>query len=91
MLKIVPSNRFKKDLKKAIKRNLDISLLDEVVTKLANNKKLEKKYKDHDLKGEYVGFRECHIEPDWLLLYKKEKDELELFLFRTGSHGDIFK
>lgn len=91
MLKIVPSNRFKKDLKKAIKRNLDISLLDEVITKLANHKKLEKKYKDHDLKGEYVGFRECHIEPDWLLLYKIEKEELELFLFRTGTHGDIFK
>lgn len=91
MLKIVPSNRFKKDLKKAIKRNLDISLLDEVVNKLANKQKLEKKYKDHDLKGEYIGFRECHIEPDWLLLYKIEKEELELFLFRTGSHGDIFK
>ena len=91
MLKIVPSNRFKKDLKKAIKRNLDISLLDEVVNKLANNKKLEKKYKDHGLKGDYIGYRECHIEPDWLLLYRIEKEELELFLFRTGSHGDIFK
>ena len=78
MLKIVASNRFKKDLKKAIKRNLDISLLDEVVNKLANNKKLEKKYKDHGLKGDYIGYRECHIQPDWLLLWKQNDSILEL-------------
>ena len=91
MLKIVASNQFKKDLKRAIKRNLNIELLDDVVSDLSNNKKLDSKYKDHELKGEYSGFRECHIESDWLLIYRKEMDELELFLLRTGTHSDLFE
>ena len=91
MLKIVASNQFKKDLKRAIKRNLNIGLLDDVVSDLSNNKKLDSKYKDHELKGEYSCFRECHIEPDWLLIYRKEMDELELFLLRTGTHSDLFE
>ena len=91
MLKIVASNQFKKDLKRAIKRNLNIGLLDDVVSDLSNNKKLDSKYKDHELKGEYSGFRECHIEPDWLLIYRKEMDELELFLLMTGTHSDLFE
>ena len=69
MLKIVSSNQFKKDLKLAIKRKLNIKLLDNIVSNLANNKKLDEKYKDHQLKGEYANFRECHIEADWLLIY----------------------
>ena len=91
MLKIVSSNQFKKDLKLAIKRKLNIKLLDNIVSNLANNKKLDEKYKDHQLKGEYATFRECHIEADWLLIYRKNDKNLELFLLRTGTHSDLFE
>ena len=70
MLEIVPSNQFRKDLKLARKRGLKIERLKEVVNILAEQKKLEDKYRDHGLSGEYKGFRECHIEPDWLLVYR---------------------
>ncbi|MBR1391192.1 MAG: type II toxin-antitoxin system YafQ family toxin [Lachnospiraceae bacterium] len=90
MLKIVSSNQFKKDLKLARKRGLNIELLKVVVNTLASQKKLDKKYRDHNLTGEYKGFRECHIEPDWLLVYRVDDDALELFLFRSGSHSDLF-
>lgn len=90
MLKIVPSNQFKKDLKLAIKRKANIKELENVVDTLAKGLKLDKKYRDLELKGSYKSFRECHINPDWLLIYKIEKNELELFLFRTGSHADLF-
>lgn len=89
-LNIVVSNQFKKDLKLASKRGFDIDKLKEVVDKLAEQSVLDKKYKDHNLLGEYKGFRECHIEPDWLLIYRIDKSEVELFLFRTGSHSDLF-
>ena len=91
MYKIVSSNQFKRDLKLAKKRGFDIELLSSVVNTLANGKTLDDKYRDHSLAGEYRGFRECHIEPDWLLIYRIESDELELFLFRTGTHSDLFK
>ncbi len=91
MLKIVPSNQFKKDLKIAKKRGFKIERLQQVINYLAAGKKLDAKYRDHNLLGEYVGFRECHIEPDWLLVYRIEEEELELFLFRTGTHADLFK
>ena len=65
-------------------------MLEEVVNKLANNEKLDEKYYDHPLVGEYNGFRECHIKPDWLLIYYIDNDELELLLFRTGTHSDLF-
>ena len=90
MIEIVPSNQFRKDLKLARKRGLKIERLKEVVNILAEQKKLEDKYRDHGLSGEYKGFRECHIEPDWLLVYRIDEDVLELFLFRTGSHSDLF-
>ena len=90
MLKIVPSNRFKKDLKTAKRRGLDLGLLRCVINELAEEKTLDAKFRDHELTGDYVGFRECHIQPDWLLVYRIEKDELELFLFRTGTHSDLF-
>ena len=90
MLKIVPSNRFKKDLKLAGKRGLDISKLKAVVDALAEGNTLEEKYRDHELLGNYKGFRECHIEPDWLLVYRIDGELLELFLFRTGTHSDLF-
>ncbi|MGP1434794.1 MAG: type II toxin-antitoxin system YafQ family toxin [Catonella sp.] len=89
-LNIVVSNQFKKDLKLASKRGFDIDKLKEVVDKLAEQSTLDKKYKDHNLLGEYKGFRECHIEPDWLLIYRIDKSEVKLFLFRAGSHSDLF-
>lgn len=91
MLKIISSNRFKKDLKIAIKRNLNLEELNYVVTKLANQEQLEEKYHDHFLSGNYEDFRECHIRPDWLLIYSIDDEELELFLLRTGTHSDLFK
>ena len=90
MLDIVASNQFKKDLKLAAKRGLKLDHLNEVVTALARQEKLDDKYRDHNLTGDYRGFRECHIEPDWLLVYRVNDQALELFLFRTGSHSDLF-
>ena len=90
MLKIVSSNQFKKDLKLAKKRGLDLNRLSLVINTIAAQEPLHEKYRDHNLSGRYQGFRECHIEPDWLLIYRVEEDELELFLFRTGSHSDLF-
>lgn len=90
MLAIVQSNRFLKDLKLAKKRNLDLTALDEVITKLANQEVLEEKYHDHALSGNLSVFRECHVKPDWLLIYTIDDEELELFLFRTGTHSDLF-
>lgn len=90
MLKIIPSNQFKKDLKLAKKRGCKIEHLRNVVNTLACEKTLDKKYRDHGLTGNYNGFRECHIEPDWLLIYRITEDALELFLFRTGTHSDLF-
>ena len=90
MLSIVASNQFKKDLKLAAKRGLKIEKLRDVVNTLARQESLDEKYRDHGLTGDYRGFRECHIEPDWLLVYRTNEKELELFLFRTGSHADLF-
>ena len=90
MLEVVPSNQFRKDLKLAKKRGLRISRLKEVVDTLASGQKLDERYRDHNLTGDFCGFRECHIEPDWLLVYRIGEEELELFLFRTGSHSDLF-
>lgn len=83
------TSRFKKGLKIAKKRGLDIALLESVVNKLQKDIPLEAKYKDHDLKGNWKGFRECHIQPDWLLIYLKENDVLTLTLVATGSHSDL--
>ena len=91
MLKIVTSNKFLKDLKVAKSRGMDLSLLQIVVEKLAKQEKLEPKYHDHALSGVYSDFRECHVKPDWLLIYSIVDDELELFLFRNGTHSDLFK
>ena len=89
-LDIVPSNRFKKDLKLAKRRGYNLILLEQVVDKLANLEPLPPNNRDHELTGDYAGFRECHIQPDWLLVYRVENNELELFLFRTGTHSDLF-
>lgn len=90
MLNIVPSNQFRKDLKLAKKRGLKLERLTTVINTLAAQKPLDDKYRDHNLTGNYRGFRECHIEPDWLLIYRIDNDELALFLFRTGTHADLF-
>ena len=90
MYRIVPTGKFKKDLKTIIKRGYNINLLDEVVTKLSNGEKLPEKNKDHSLVGNYVGKRECHITPDWLLIYEIDGNDLILYLTRTGTHSDLF-
>ncbi|MBO5278487.1 MAG: type II toxin-antitoxin system YafQ family toxin [Lachnospiraceae bacterium] len=90
MLEIIPSNQFKKDLKLAKKRGLKIEHLRDVVNTLALQQKLDDSYRDHCLTGQYRDFHECHIEPDWLLVYRIDGDALELFLFRTGTHSDLF-
>lgn len=87
---VVWTARFKKDYKLALKRHLNIRLLDDVVRALAKDEILPEKYKDHALIGDYAGYRECHIQPDWLLVYRLEDDFLVLILFRTGSHSDLF-
>lgn len=85
------SGRFKKSYKLAKKRGLDVSLLQEVISNLANGIPLEKKYEDHPLSGKYNGYRECHIQPDWLLIYLIENDVLTLTLVDTGTHADLFR
>ena len=84
------SPRFDREVKRAEKRGLDTSELDEIVHLLRLDVPLERKHHDHPLHGNYEGFRECHINPDWLLVYRKEEDELVLFLHRTGTHSDLF-
>ena len=84
------TTQFKKDIKLAKKQGKDTDKIFEVVEKLANDEVLDAKYKDHCLTGDYKDCRECHIEPDWLLIYKKYESELILMLVRTGSHSDLF-
>lgn len=90
MLEIVVSNQFQRDLKNAKKRGLKIEKLNEVVKTLAEQKPLAQKHRDHNLIGEYRLFRECHIESDWLLVYRADTEKLELFLMRTGTHADLY-
>lgn len=80
---------FKKDFKRIQKRGYDIRLLEAVIEKLSMGMALEEKYHDHSLSGDWVGHRECHIAPDWLLIYKIDAGELILFLTRTGTHADL--
>lgn len=91
MLKIKLSTQIKKDLKLAKKRHCNFQTFEYVVNTLAQEKLLETKYRDHSLSGKYSGYRECHVENDWLLIYKIYKDELILYLYRSGSHSDLFK
>ncbi len=80
---------FKRDLKRAIKRGCDVNLLGEIVETLLCGESLPEKYKDHALVGNWKGHRECHIEPDWLLVYRITESTLVLSLVRTGSHSDL--
>ncbi len=89
-LSVVTTTAFKKDYKLAIKRGLKISLLEDIVASLAMGEPLPEKNKDHALTGNWTGHRECHILPDWLLIYRIEDDVLVLTLARTGTHSDLF-
>lgn len=84
------TTQFKKDYKAAVKRSYGIELLDEIISKLANGEALAEKHRDHNLTGNWSGFRECCILPDWLLIYRVENDVLVLTLTRTGTHSDLF-
>ncbi|MBR6577423.1 MAG: type II toxin-antitoxin system YafQ family toxin [Clostridia bacterium] len=83
--------QFKKDLKLAKKQGKDVEKLFEVVEKLACGEKLDPKYKDHELTGNFRGCRECHIDPNWLLIYEVIGDVLVLMLYRLGSHSELFR
>ncbi|EAH7598100.1 type II toxin-antitoxin system YafQ family toxin [Campylobacter upsaliensis] len=85
---VVFSKKFKKDFKKLSKDDKEICR--KIVDKLADDEPLEPKYKDHALKGNYIGFRECHIKPDLLLIYRKNNDILELYLANLGNHNNVF-
>ena len=82
--------KIKKDYKLARKRNLNIELLDEIIRKLARGEELPKENRDHALSGNWLGYRECHIQSDWLLIYRVEEGVLILTLTRTGTHSDLF-
>ena len=84
------TGQFKKDFKLAMKRGLKIDLLEAVISALARGESLPDRNKDHALTGNWVGHRECHIQPDWLLVYRIEDDVLVLTLTRTGTHSDLF-
>lgn len=84
------TSQFKKDLKLAKKQNKDIDKLMSVIEKIARGESLEAKFKDHELKGNLKGCRECHVDPDWLLIYSLHDDILVLLLSRVGSHADLF-
>ncbi len=88
-LTIRQSTRFRRDVKHLKRQGRDIGLLQEVIATLLNQNPLAEKHRDHALVGNWYGFRECHIQPDWLLIYRIENDELQLA--RTGSHAQLFK
>ena len=87
---IVQSSKFKRDLKLIRRRGYDLSLLGEVVDALARGESLPPRFRDHALTGEYNHCRECHITPDWLLIYERSETKLILYLTRTGAHSDLF-
>ncbi len=90
MYDIVFTSKMKKDVKLMKKRNKNLNLLVDILDKLAHGEVLPTKNKDHQLSGSWQGFRECHIEPDWLLIYRIDNSELILFATSTGSHSDLF-
>ena len=89
-LTIKPTTRFQKDVKRAQRRGYDLALLTDIIKKLASGEPLPVKNRDHALTGNYAGCRECHITPDWLLIYEIEEQQLFLYLTRTGTHSDLF-
>lgn len=90
MLDLAYTAQFKKDVKCKKRQGADLRKLDRLITRLRKRETLDEKLRDHELSGNWRGHRECHIEPDWLLIYKIEKDELILTAVRTGSHSELF-
>ena len=90
MLDLVYTSQFKKDYKLAQKRHVDIDELFKVISMLQKQESLPEEKRDHSLVGNYKGYRECHVRPDLLLIYKIKKKELELLLFRIGTHSDLY-
>ena len=91
MYKIAYTTRFKKQRKLLLSRRYNISLLDEVIRLLAKGEPLPEKYRDHALQGKLKGYRDCHILPDWILIYKIDQGILTFLLSETGSHSDLFQ
>ena len=91
MLEVVQSSKFKKDYALLVKQGKDMSLLEEVVDLLSEEKELPRKYKDHPLSGKWEGFRECHVQGDWILIYQIKNNELTLTLSRSGSHSRLLR
>ncbi|MCL2483299.1 MAG: type II toxin-antitoxin system YafQ family toxin [Propionibacteriaceae bacterium] len=89
MLALVQTSQFRRDLKKAIKRGRDLVLLTAIIDTLQREKPLPPANRDHALVGDYIGHRECHVQPDWLLVYRVDHAELILVLQRTGTHADL--
>lgn len=84
------TNQFKRDLKLAKKQGKDINKLFDIISTLAEGKKLDSKYRDHNLSGDYIGCRECYVEPDWLLVYEVMDHVLILMIYRVGTHSELF-
>lgn len=91
MLTLTTTSQFRKDYKLAKKRGYDTALLENVLQQLLDCRPLEEKHRDHALTGNYLGFRECHIQPDWLLIYAIDNGTLILTASRTGTHSDLFR
>lgn len=90
MLTLTYTSQFKKDMKRIRKRGYDTNLVNILLEKLRNEEILDETYQDHPLKGKYLGFRECHVKSDWLLIYIIKENELVLTASRTGTHSDVF-
>ena len=90
MYQLLYTNRFKKDVKRAVKRGYDLSLLEKVINLLQETGNLSSEYKHHILSGSYAGKHECHIKPDWLLIWEQNDNTLTLLLLSTGTHSDLF-
>ena len=90
MYKLRPTTKYNRDLKRMQKRGANMDKMIAILKKLQAGKKLEKKNKNHGLSGEYAGQLECHIEPDWLLIYDVDNVSMCIYLTRTGTHGDLF-
>lgn len=88
--KIIPTSKFQKDLRRIQKRGYDMSLITNVIKIIASGEEIPSKYREHKLSGNYSSCRECHITPDWLMIYELVEDDLLLYLTRTRTHSDLF-
>jgi len=91
MYQVIASNQFGRDYKKCLKKHLSVELLDTIILAISENKTLAAKYKIHKLAGEYKNCWECHIQPDWLLIWKVDEKNQTIQLVRTGTHSDLFE